>query len=91
MTSIGKLYTIKQTRIAIGYIHPKKGFINWLIECGYLNSKCEVNPTYERAKILLIKPHVGARCGKIFFSEWGLKDLKKRYNDQINELKTKLS
>ena len=77
MTSIGKLYTIKQTRIAIGYIHPKKGFINWLIECGYLNSKCEVNPTYERAKILLIKPHVGGRCGKNLLFRMGIKGSQK--------------
>ncbi len=83
----GRVYTIKQARVEIGFQLPKNGFINWLIECGYLLSKCEVNPVYERSKILFIKSHPGGRCGKIFFSEWGVKDLKQKYQEQNNNLK----
>jgi hypothetical protein len=84
---IGRVYTIKQARLEIGFQLPKNGFINWLIENKYLLSKCEVNPVYERAKILFINSHPGGRCGKIFFSEWGVKDLKEKYQQQIENLK----
>lgn len=83
----GRIYSIKQARIEIGFHLPANGFINWLIDSGYLLSKCELNPVYERAKILFMKEYRGGRCGKIFFSEWGVKELKNRYEDQIKKIK----
>lgn len=88
---VGRVYSIKQAKIEIGFHLPKNGFINWLIESGYLLSKCEVNPVYERAKILFMKDHPKGRCGKIFFSEWGVKDVKRRYDDQIIKLKSNIN
>jgi hypothetical protein len=78
-SSIKKTASIKEAKKAIGYNEPDASFIDWLQECGYMLSKCEVNPIYNRAGFLGIIPHKSGRCGKIFISYHGISEMKMKY------------